>query len=53
MHLDSIFFLGKKVTFVRDSNAAYVDLGVKLRKGSAGKLKVYFSGNPPVAKKAP
>ncbi len=53
MQIDSICFYGKKTSFTRDSNAVFVDLGIKVKKGSSGKLVVYFSGKPPMAKKAP
>lgn len=53
MRIDSMVFYGKKVVFSRDSNTVFGDLGVKLRKGSEGKLKIYFSGHPSVARKAP
>lgn len=53
MQIDSMVFYGKRVLFTRDSNAVFVDLGIKIKKGALGKLKVYFSGHPPVAKKAP
>ncbi len=53
MRIDSICFYGKKVSFTRDSNAIFIDLGIKLKKQTTGTLNVYFSGKPPVAKKAP
>lgn len=53
MRIDSMLFYGKRVSFTRDSNAVFVDLGIKVKKGALGKLKVYFSGHPPAAKKAP
>ena len=53
MHIDSILFYGKQVSYKRDSNATFVDLGIKVKKGGLGKLKIYFSGHPPVARKAP
>ena len=53
INIDSIVFEEKQVLFNRDSNAVYVDLGIKVKKGTLGMLSVYFSGNPLVAKKAP
>ncbi|MES2779081.1 MAG: M1 family metallopeptidase, partial [Bacteroidota bacterium] len=53
MQIDSMLFYGKKVSHKQDSNAVFVDLGIKVKKGASGKLTVYFSGHPPVAKKAP
>lgn len=53
IQVDSMSFFGKRVTYTRDSNAVFVNLGLKARKGGIGKLKVYFSGVPVMAKKAP
>jgi aminopeptidase N len=53
MHIDSIVFFGKRLQYTRDSNAVFVDMGIKARKNATGKLKVYFSGTPVMAKKAP
>jgi aminopeptidase N len=53
IHIDSMIFFGRKVSYVRDSNAVFVDLGLKVKKGGIGRLKVYFSGVPVMAKKAP
>ncbi|MES2559418.1 MAG: M1 family metallopeptidase [Bacteroidota bacterium] len=53
LHIDSIVFYGKQLSYTRDSNAVCIDLGLKIKKGAIGKLRVYYSGNPPAAKKAP
>lgn len=53
MKIDSMSFFGKRVAYTRDSNSVFVDLGMKVKKGGTGRLKVYFSGVPVVAKKAP
>ena len=31
MHIDSMLFYGKRVMYTRDSNAVFVDLGIKIR----------------------
>jgi aminopeptidase N len=53
MHIDSIRFEGKELSFTRDSNAFFVSFPYKLLKGTSYSICVAASGNPIVAKKAP
>ena len=53
MKIDSIVFENKMISYKRDSNTVYVNLGKKVRKNEWKNLTVYFRGNPPVAKNAP
>lgn len=53
MVIDSIVYNHQKLSFQRDSNATFVNLKSKLKKGTRQAISVYFSGNPHVAKKAP
>ncbi len=53
MRIDSIVYDNKPLKYKRDSSFTFVDFGSKVRKNQLRKLKIYFSGNPHEAKKAP
>lgn len=53
MKIDSIVFENKQLVYKRDSNAVFVNIGKKIRKGELHNLTVYFRGYPPIAKNAP
>ncbi len=53
MEIDSILFNGKRpLTFSREGNAFHVN-APKQRKGSTGKIKIFFHGTPREAVRAP
>lgn len=53
MTLDSVVFRGKKLDFVRLYNAVFIRFGNVQHQGEAGKIKVYYHGEPIAAKNAP
>lgn len=53
MKIDSIVYGNMPLRYHRDSNATFVDFGFKVKKNQLRRLKVYFSGNPHVAQRAP
>ncbi len=53
MKVDSIVWNTKKLKYVRDNDAVFIDFPEKLTSKSNHKLKFYYSGNPKIAKNAP
>jgi len=53
MKVDSIVWNTKKLKYVRDNDAVFIDFPEKLVSKSNHKLKFYYSGNPKIAKNAP
>jgi aminopeptidase N len=53
MLVDSIVWNTKKLKYVRDNDAVFIDFPEKLTSKSNHKLKFYYSGNPKIAKNAP
>ena len=53
MKVDSIVWNTKKLKYVRDNDAVFIDLPEKLASKSNHKLKFYYSGNPRIARNAP
>jgi len=53
MHIDSIVFNKKKLTYKRDNDAVFINFTSELPQNSSQKLRFYYSGNPLVAKNAP
>ena len=53
MKVDSIVWNTKKLKYVRDNDAVFIDFPEKLISKSNHKLKFYYSGNPRIAKNAP
>ena len=53
MSIDSIVFQNKIISYLRDSNAVFINLGKKVSKNSMQNLTVYFQGKPRIAKNAP
>lgn len=53
MKVDSIVWNTKKLKYIRDNDAVFIDFPVKLNSKSNHKLKFYYSGNPRIAKNAP
>ena len=53
MKVDSIVWNAKKLKYVRDNDAVFIDFPEKLASRSNHKLKFYYSGNPRIAKNAP
>ena len=53
MKVDSIIWNTKKLKYVRDNDAVFIDFPEKLASKSNHKLKFYYSGNPKIAKNAP
>ena len=53
MSVDSILFNSKKLTYSREFNAVFINLGQVLSKGTQQKIKFYYSGKPQIAKRAP
>jgi aminopeptidase N len=53
MQIDSIVWNTKKLTYKREFDAVFVKFPSELPKGSTQNIKVYYQGNPKVAKNAP
>ncbi|MFD2907866.1 M1 family metallopeptidase [Flavobacterium ardleyense] len=53
MVLDSIIWKGQKLTYKREYDAIFVKFPSELTKESTESIKVYYQGNPIVAKNAP
>lgn len=53
MKVDSIVWNTKKLKYVRDNDAVFIDFPEKLTSKSNHKLKFYYSGNPRIARNAP
>jgi aminopeptidase N len=53
MKIDSIVFNSKKLEYIRNFDAVFVDFQSELLKDSEQKLRFYYSGQPHTAKNAP
>lgn len=53
MQIDSIVWNTKKLTYKREFDAVFVKFPSELPKGSTQNIKIYYQGNPKVAKNAP
>ena len=53
MKVDSIVWNTKKLKYIRDNDAVFIDFPEKLASKSNHKLKFYYSGNPWIARNAP
>lgn len=53
MKVDSIVWNNKKLKYLRDNDAVFIDFSEKLASKSNHKLKFYYSGNPRIARNAP
>ncbi|WP_297868130.1 M1 family metallopeptidase [uncultured Flavobacterium sp.] len=53
MKVDSIVWNTKKLKYIRDNDAVFIDFPERLVLKSNHKLKFYYSGNPKIAKNAP
>jgi len=53
MQVDSIVFNSKKLKYIREFDAVFIDFEAPLEKNSQQKIRFYYSGNPIVAKRAP
>jgi aminopeptidase N len=53
MRIDSIIFDSKKLNYLREFNAVFINFPKKLTQNSTEKIRFYYSGNPKTAKRAP
>lgn len=53
MHIEKIEFKAKTLKFTREFNAVFVEFPDTIKKDSIASFKIYYSGNPQVAKHAP
>ncbi|WP_091399324.1 M1 family metallopeptidase [Flavobacterium noncentrifugens] len=53
MKIDSIIFNSKKLPYKREFDAVFISFENPVLKNSQQKIRVYYSGNPIVAKRAP
>ncbi|MDT8414728.1 MAG: M1 family metallopeptidase [Flavobacteriaceae bacterium] len=53
MQVDSIVFQGKKLAYIREFNAVFIDFEKALTKGNHASLRFYYSGQPLTARRAP
>ena len=53
MHIDSIIWNSKKLSYNREFNAVFISFPQELKKDTAESITFYYQGNPIIAKKAP
>jgi aminopeptidase N len=53
LKVDKIIYKGRELPFEREFNAVFVTFPQPIRKGSKDSFKVYYSGNPVIAKNPP
>jgi len=53
LDIDSILFNNRALTYKREHNAVFIEMGESLRPGEIEQLTFYYSGTPTVAKRAP
>ncbi|MBD2714121.1 M1 family metallopeptidase [Microvirga sp. STR05] len=53
LKVDKVEYQGKSVPFTREANAVFVTFPQPIRQGAKDEFRVYYSGQPTVAKKAP
>lgn len=53
LKIEKVVYKGAELPFQREFNAVFVTFPKTLKKGTKDKFKVYYSGNPVIAKKAP
>jgi aminopeptidase N len=53
LKLEKIVYKGKELPYTREFNAVFVTFPQAITKGSKDQFKVYYSGNPVIAKHAP
>ncbi|MBF9238680.1 M1 family metallopeptidase [Hymenobacter sp. BT683] len=53
LKVEKVLYQGQEVPFTREANAVFVTFPKPIAQGSRDEFKVYYSGNPTVAKKAP
>lgn len=53
LKINKVEWQGKKLPFKREYNAVFVSFPKELNTGSSSSIKIYYEGNPTVAKRAP
>jgi len=53
LKIEKVIFHGKKLTYTREANAVFLYFPNTIKRGIKEAFKVYYSGNPVVAKRAP
>ncbi len=53
MKIDSVVLDSKKQSYKREFNSFFVNLNNELQKHATKKIRIYYSGNPTIAKNAP
>jgi aminopeptidase N len=53
MKVKKIEFKNKELMFTREYNAIFINFKKAINKGALSKIKIYYEGNPMVAKRAP
>ncbi len=53
MQIDRIVFNGRELDYEREYHAVFVDFGAQQQPGSKGVFRVYYHGQPTVARQAP
>lgn len=53
LRIDSVVYGNMHLPFTRDSSFTFIDFGFSVKKNQLRKLKIYYSGKPHEAKKAP
>ncbi len=53
MKINKIEYNNKSLNYTREFNAVFIDFNKTISKGSVSKIKVFYEGNPIVAKRAP
>ncbi len=53
LEVEKIVYNGKELMFDREFNAVFVDFPTGIQKGAIDSFRVFYSGNPMIAKRAP
>src|SRR5690606_34511310 len=53
LEVEKVVYNGKELRFDREFNAVFVDFPTGIQKGAIDSFRVFYSGNPMIAKRAP
>ena len=53
LKVEKVVYKGKELPYTREYNAVFVTFPETIKKGSKDEFRVYYSGNPTIAKRAP
>ena len=53
LKIEKVVYMGAEIPFKREFNAVFLTFPTAIKKGSQSSFKVFYSGNPVIAKRAP